>query len=147
MQVEALKSIYNKLVDFHYSNSRLLHPNVETIKPKEFRVNIKEWLKSYAVLEYTVNHERIFIPVCVNSIYDSMIANFEEEKNILIDADNNLFDEMDSLYDLRDFDLEAISNYIAEKLYNISSREVFVNFERDIRGLKKEIEDFMKKYE
>ena len=146
-QIEALKSIYNKLVDFHYSNSRLLHPNVEIINTKQFGGNIKVWLKSYAELEYTANHERIFMPVCVNCIYDTMIANFEEVKNILIDADNNLFDEMESLYDLRDFDLEAISNYIFEKLDDINNREVFVDFEKDIRRLKEEIENFIKKYE
>ena len=140
LQVEALKSIYNKLVDFHYSNSRLFYSNPESNKENQFKNRINEWIKCYSELVYAVNCERIFLPQSLKDEYRSIIKNFEIVKNILIDEKNNISDELEPFINIEHFSIDIESNLISDKLDKMNNEEEFIDFEKNIKQFRVKIE-------
>lgn len=140
LQIEALKSIYNKLVDFHYSNSRLFYNRSETITIKQYRKCIDDWVKCFYKLAYTVSNERIFLPEDLKEKYCSIIKSYETMKMVLIDDKNNIFDEFEPYLVYEEYDINFESNLLWQKINNMRKEDDFVEFENNIKKLRKEIE-------
>lgn len=145
LQVEALKSIYNKLVDFHYSNTKLFYSRLEVIEEDHYRAMISEWHKHIHDFVYIVNKERIFMPEVLKTKYNQTIKNFELVKNILIDERDEISDVLEPYINSDYTSHEVVSNIISRRLDAMKNQKEFIESEKNIKELRQEIENFVSK--
>lgn len=144
LQIESLKSIYDKIVDFHYMNFRLFFP--VKYEHNNFKNRIDDWKKGFNELMDIFHREKILLP----SNLKIKIKDFEQKFNIIF---INLNLEIDRLRDIENlnesYDVQEIYlNYSAE-VENIKSRLDFLNnineisqSETTIKELRLMIEDY-----
>lgn len=144
LQIESLKSIYDKIVDFHYMNFRLFFP--VKYEHNNFKNRIDDWKKGFNELMDIFHREKILLP----SNLKIKIKDFEQKFNIIY---INLNLEIDRLRDIENlnesYDVQEIYlNYSAE-VENIKSRLNFLNnineisqSETTIKELRLMIEDY-----
>jgi len=148
LQVEALKSIYNKLVDFHFSNARLFNSKYESNGHTQYIKRIEEWLETYYQLVYLVNKERILLPENLKSLFERTINDFGVVRAILIDEKESIYDllesytsEWEEIYGEREVELSLINR----KINSFKSQQDFINSESNIKELRKEFESYFAK--
>ena len=145
MQVDALKSIYRKLVFFHKANTILFKVKYDSENQSEFEKNINEWINTYLDCINEFSLEKILLPNKIKELVQRTLLDFEIVKEILIDGKSNiktLEEEIDEFgldfYEYQEKEAKIISKTI-EKLILENKMETS---EKNIRELRKAIEEY-----
>ncbi len=143
LQVEALRSIYQKLVLFDYANGALFNNKYEHNDHTHFKANITEWNKLYWECIKSFHADKILLPEDLKELVEKTISEFEEVRDILLKERHNLDEleyeyqgNMEWMYDYSENELEIIN----KKLANLRTRGIIVKSQANIRALRKSIE-------
>jgi len=144
LQVDALKSVYDKLVFFHAANSSLFKSKYDSNDHTQFKRRINNWIKAYIECVNAFSLEKILLPNHLKDLVHKTIVDFEEVNNILIyekeeldflEESNANWNEM---YEFRENELEIINN----KIGKLKTKKAIVFSETNIIELRKAIEDY-----
>lgn len=94
LQIESLKSIYDKLVTFHYKNRELFYPSY--YGHDSYKLKISNWINNYQNLMDSFHREKILLP---NDL-ELKIIDFNNKFNVIQNRLNNELLDIDSLEDL-----------------------------------------------
>lgn len=145
LQVDALRSIYNKLVLFHGANTFLFKSQYDTNNHGRFKDRINYWLKTYIECMNEFSLEKILLPNNIKDFFQRTLVDFEEVRNILIKEKDYLdyleeesHGNWNDMYDFAENELLVINANIAKLKTNVSIE----NSENNIKELRKIIEDY-----
>lgn len=145
LQVDSLKSIYNKLVLFHGANISLFKSKYDTNNHSHFKSRINYWIKTYIECVNEFSHEKILLPNNLKILVQRTLVDFEIVKDILIQEKDYLEcleGEANGCWtDMYDFAENELS-IINEKINNLKSKPEIDNCEINIKELRKSIEDY-----
>lgn len=144
LQVDALKSIYTKLVLFHGANKMLLKIRLEPDHNAKFEKCIDNWIHTYVNCINEFSLEKILLPNKFKELVENTLMSFDIVKDILIKGkddlvslDQEIEDGIDR-YEYEDKELAIISSAI-NKLVSENKME---KCEESILSLRKSIEDY-----
>mgnify|MGYP003672286779 CR=1 FL=1 len=144
LQIDALKSIYDNLVTFHYKNFRLFFPS--TYGHGSLKVKMDEWKSEFNSIMDIFHREKILLP----SDLKNKVKDFEIKFNVIFMALKN---ELQSISEMEEYDgtedvqilygnpekeVESIKSRI-ERLKKITEIE---QSEKTIKDLRQNIEDY-----
>ncbi len=145
LQVDALKSIYNKLVLFNGANYNLFRSKFESNSHRLFKNRIDNWMKTYVEFVNEFSCEKILLPNHLKCLVRRTIVDFEAVKNILIDQKDDLdyFEEVNAgswneMYECHENELDVIN----QKINSLKSKPEIRTSENNIAELRKVIEDY-----
>lgn len=145
MQVDALKSIYTKLVLFHKANSILFSFENHSEKPQKFETSINIWIKTYLDCINEFSLEKILLPNNIKELVQRTVLDFEIVKEILIISRRN-FKSLDQDIDEIGIDLyeyqEREINIISKTINELVLENKMETSEKNIKELRKVIEDY-----
>jgi hypothetical protein len=148
LQVEALKSIYEKLSVFHSANSILFEGNYEANNHDNYKAGINRWIKSYVDCYNAFSRQKILLPEALIKIVQRTLKDFEEVKDIILSERENLdYLEMEyngdrnAMYDFQENELSLIN----KKISQIKSKDSIVKSELNIKELRANIEEYFRK--
>ncbi|WP_445457353.1 hypothetical protein [Flavobacterium sp. HNIBRBA15423] len=142
MQIDALKSIYDKTVSFHYTNHRFLNPvnaTHESLKSK-----IKEWENDASTLIDTFHRERILTP-------QNIVDEVKLLETVLKKISERLHKEYRSLESMEDYyqtkNVQIIYGNPEDEVASIKARLVDLSTNEDIQKSDTSIQKFRKSLE
>jgi len=146
LQVDALKSIYTKLVLFHGANTMLLKIRLESDHDVKFEKCIDNWIRTYNNCINEFSLEKILLPKELKELVGNTLKRFDIVKDILINGKNDLVSlgqEIDEDYGIDMYEFQyrelAISRTAINKLVSENKME---KCEESILSLRKSIEDY-----
>jgi len=144
MQIDALKSIYDQIVNFHYTNHRLLNSTIFT--HESLKKRISDWDEEGSKFIDLIHRERILMP-------PNLINDFKEFETIMRKISGRLTEETRSLISMEDNletndvqiiygnpDDEVVS--IKARLVNLNNDENLKNSEDSIHKVRKSVEKY-----
>lgn len=145
LQVDALKTIYDKLVLFHAANHSLFTSRYDSNNHTQFKNWINNWIKKYLDCVNEFSREKILLPNSLKELVNKTIVEFEQVENILtnerisldqLEEENN--GSRNAMYDYPENEL----NIINSKISSLRTKKSIVFTEANIIQLRKAIEDY-----
>ncbi|WP_054850972.1 hypothetical protein [Olleya sp. ITB9] len=144
LQIDALKSIYDKMVNLHYKNYALFQP--ETFSHESLKTRIKDWRADYLTLMDVFHREKLLLPKDLKLKIKNFETNFNLISKRLNEETLNLNDveedigssNAQDIYNSPEDELERIQNRI-ERLNN---DEEIKKSNESISGLRKSVENY-----
>lgn len=125
LQVDALKSIYEKLVNFQILHNYICQNTYESNNYTTYNKKLKDWLQIYINVRYQFMKENILLPKNLKILIEQSIMDFEELKNIILSEKGSI--DFEKIADDRD----------RNEMYNFEDNEIRV-INIKIQELKKE---------
>ena len=146
LQVDALKSIYTKLVLFHGANTMLLKIRLESDHDVKFEKCIDNWIRTYNNCINEFSLEKILLPKELKELVGNTLKRFDIVKDILINGKNDLVSlgqEIDEDYgiDMYEFQYRELA-IIRTAINKLVSENKMEKCEESILSLRKSIEDY-----
>ena len=144
LQINALRSIYHLLCEFHRANIRLFDSTPENIGHNDYKYLLKNWIEKYYAAADELAKERILLTPEITATVSDSIKAFDSVKNIVqaehkhlseFEADN--FGSHELMYEFEENEIETISKAI-EKL---KKEDVIKNSNKTIKKLRDKIEE------
>lgn len=148
LQVDALKSIYEKLAMFHQANTFLFNSKYESNNHDSYKLRINNWIKAYIECANKFSLEKILLPKNLKELVKRTLTDFEEVKTLIIsereylDYHEEYFEgNMNAMYEFAEKELEVINDQIGK----IKTKPSIIKSEQNILELRKTIEDYFEK--
>lgn len=145
LQVDALKSIYTKLVYFHAANNYLFNVKDDDTGHHQFKNRINNWIKTYIECVNEFSREKLLLPNNLKDLIQRTLVDFEEvknkitaEKEILNYIEEEAQGRLEEMYEFAENELSVIN----EKIRTLKSQKDVENSEKNIKELRKTIEDY-----
>ncbi|WP_405248105.1 hypothetical protein [Cellulophaga sp. Asnod2-G02] len=144
LQIDALKAIYDKMVNLYYKNYALFQP--ETFSHESLKTRIKDWRADYLTLMDVFHREKLLLPKDLKLKIKGFETNFNLISKRLNQEMLNLNDVEEDIgssnardiYNTPEDELERIQNRI-ERLNN---DEEIKKSNESISGLRKSVENY-----
>lgn len=146
LQVDALKSIYTKLVLFHGANTILLKIRLESDHDVKFEKCIDNWIRTYNNCINEFSLEKILLPNELKELVGNTLKRFDIVKDILIKGKDDLVSlgqEIDEDYGIGKYEYDDRELVIISTAINkLVSENKMEKCEESILSLRKSIEDY-----
>lgn len=148
LQVDALKSIYEKLVDFQILHKDICLNTYESNNYTTYNKKLNDWLQIYINVRYQFMKKNILLPENLKILIEQSIMDFEELKNIILSEKESIdFEQIaddrdrDQMYNYEDNEIGIINRKIQE----LKRKDSYSKLDQQITDLKKNIEEHFRK--
>lgn len=144
LQIDALKAIYDKMVNLHYKNYALFNP--ESFSHDGLKTRITEWRAEYLKLMDVFHREKLLLPTDLKSKIKEFETNFNSMSLRLNEETQNLNDieesfgtsDVQNIYALPENEVDEIKQRVAK----LNEMPEIINSDNLISGLRKSVETY-----
>lgn len=148
LQINALRSIYHLLCEFHQANIALFDTEFNKIDHIHYKNILLNWINKYFTATNELTRERILLTPelieCVTNslqVFNSVKEIVNSEHKYLIDLESDNFGDYTLMYEFEENEIEAISN----ALNKLRKEDFIKNSNESIRNLRNKIEEHFQK--